>query len=1561
MATVCAPPCPSQPSGPGRHEFGIGIFCALPLEATAVAALLDTTWPFTAYGKAHGDTNKYSTGSIGRHNVVLVHMPGMGKVAASTAATNLRRSFPNIDLALVVGICGGAPFPEGGRGPKQEQLLGDVVISSGVLQYDFGRKLADRFVPKAKRLDPGIEVRSALAKLETRQSRDLMQADVAKHLRGLQATLDSAAYPGRESDVLFKPDYLHKHHNHNACEGCANYKDRVCSRSVEMTCQQLGCSEDMAVRRLRPHDRKQPLIHIGPVASGDTVMRSGKDRDEIVEQHGVAAFEMEGAAVWDVFSNCLIIKGICDYADSHKNKLFQGYAAATAAAVTRSFLQDWDIYVSDQAKQVQTRMHIGGHVLAPEDWALLKHLEKSPYRDRKNRNPDIVQGTCQWFIHHRVFHEWDKRKSRALWVSADPGCGKSVLAKYLCEQVIPTTGERTTCYFFFKADFEDQKSMANALSCILHQLLRQDPSLFSFAIRNQLQVDPERFTKSFHDLWETLLSAAEAKKYGEIVCILDAIDECSDGRGQFAAEIRRLSRSGQYANLRFIITSRPIEAIRRDFQMRDGAGLSVIHLRGENEEEVAMISNEIDIFIKARIRGITSLFDLEDDERTFLQNKLLSVPHRTYLWVYLVLESIESVADLDKAGLIKLTTELPKSVDEAYENILSSSEEPEEASRILQIILGAWRPLTVQEMNFALSIREQHQSYEDVKLVPQARFERRLRDICGLLVTIVDSKVYLLHQTVREFLVKSADKPADNSNYGSTRRWKHTIEPAHDHLLLWKICYWHLLFPVFDGNLSPYDYDVQYSLEISADSHLFLSYSGRYFVAHLLMLQTTTDNSWVQSAVTLCQRAEIRYPLWYKAYRGQHRPTALTAAIGFGLLEPVKILLETGQHDINGKDHAGFKPLYYGAFPAARLRSSDRGLPMVELLLDYGATQIDVNKHNNCLLHLLIRSGYVTYALPCFDLIKLVLDRGANVNCTCKDGMSPVFLAQDGKLLNLLIERGADVNAKVKGGPDSGRSVLSYATEHAQSIQVLERLLAAGAFIDEKDDASRTPLLHAVIKRSTKPEVLQFLVQKGADVNATDANGRSVLSWAVSIPSVWGWDISQLLIRNGAVVDARDDFGRTPLSYSADVPRGMSTLELLVAEGADVNSVDNSGMSVLSQAMVRGLTDNVAALLRCGADVDARDEDSRTPLSRATQFRDFGLVNLFVNWGADVNAVDGSGRSILSWAQGHQALVEHLTDFGAHMNPKPLGYESQGSGSDVEDWIKRHAVNKGHQRRDTASIHPIPIPTRVFDHQNNSDTISSKDINMSESKVHQKMDQQVTRNINALKDDHIPHSPPSLDHNTPNSAVNEPLAWLTANVLSDDHRLYVEPYLESENNGDLHGHHEQSSKMKVSTNHSTRSEYVSLFATTFHNPGRKPSVSTNVKRPMIQHNRGRQGLQRTRSEDSCSDNDSLKVGPPSSESETASTDSLHSWSAPLKWRVDANKRGGQYGDETLGQDSDDQSIALRMGSQRGNEEGEADDENEERGTEDEGEYRHSRFEVEGYGDEHTEGANQNSE
>jgi nucleoside phosphorylase len=121
----------------------------------------------------------------------------------------------------------------------------------------------------------------------------------------------------------------------------------ICDAAVNTACKDLGCNE-AGLRRVRSAKKDfekftsfSPSIHIGPMGSADTVMKSAIHRDEIASKFNVIGFEMEGAGVWDYIPS-LVIKSVCDYADSHKNKSWQVYAANTAAAAAKAFLAEWN-------------------------------------------------------------------------------------------------------------------------------------------------------------------------------------------------------------------------------------------------------------------------------------------------------------------------------------------------------------------------------------------------------------------------------------------------------------------------------------------------------------------------------------------------------------------------------------------------------------------------------------------------------------------------------------------------------------------------------------------------------------------------------------------------------------------------------------------------------------------------------------------------------------------------------------------------------------------------------------------------------------------------------------------------------------------------------------------------------------------------------------------------------------------------------------------------------------------------------------------------------------------
>jgi nucleoside phosphorylase len=402
-----------------RDEFEIAIVCALAVEYNAVSLVIDQFWDEGGdrYKKAVGDPNTYTTGRIGAFDVVVALLPSMGKASAAGAAASLRSSYPELKLALLAGICGGVPK----AATDNEVLLGDVVISKTVVQYDLGRQFPDDFATKDTLGRPTKNIRNLVAFLETELARERLEQRTAFFLEQLQRTAiqkrrrANYRYPGADNDILFEATYRHKHQVSAQCRDavCQEGSDAVCQQSRQLSCDELRCDGNYVVRRERLETNRQlegdgrskeaqaPSIFIGRVGSGDTVVKSGEHRDRNAERHGVVAFEMEGAGVWDEVP-CIVIKGVCDYADSHKNKRWQDFAAATAASAAKALLERYTqtdkpprSRLTEQAGiEASTESSFHAHVTAPNTRAPSTPSHNSSLKTYRaipfTRNGDII-------------------------------------------------------------------------------------------------------------------------------------------------------------------------------------------------------------------------------------------------------------------------------------------------------------------------------------------------------------------------------------------------------------------------------------------------------------------------------------------------------------------------------------------------------------------------------------------------------------------------------------------------------------------------------------------------------------------------------------------------------------------------------------------------------------------------------------------------------------------------------------------------------------------------------------------------------------------------------------------------------------------------------------------------------------------------------------------------------------------------------------------------------------------------------------------------------------------
>ncbi|KAL4963824.1 purine and uridine phosphorylase [Aspergillus stella-maris] len=304
---------------PPLETFQIGWICALPVELAAAVEMLDEKFGLLDSQNA-ADSNTYTLGRIGKHHIVIACLPAgqYGNTSATMVANNMARTFPrSLRVGLMVGIGGGIPSA------ARDIRLGDIVIScpdnteGGVVQYDMGKVSAPgKFHRTGSLNSPPRSLLTAVSLMRAAEMTDdpVFPSYLSTAIARTERTRKNFGRPDLRQDRLFKLEYDHPEFA-SKCDGCpAEWEETRDERQTS-----------------------DPQPHYGIIASGNAVIKHGLKREQLRLETGASCVEMEAAGLMMDFP-CLVVRGICDYADSHKNKKWQGYAALSAAAYAKQLL-----------------------------------------------------------------------------------------------------------------------------------------------------------------------------------------------------------------------------------------------------------------------------------------------------------------------------------------------------------------------------------------------------------------------------------------------------------------------------------------------------------------------------------------------------------------------------------------------------------------------------------------------------------------------------------------------------------------------------------------------------------------------------------------------------------------------------------------------------------------------------------------------------------------------------------------------------------------------------------------------------------------------------------------------------------------------------------------------------------------------------------------------------------------------------------------------------------------------------------------------------------------------
>ncbi|PTB81794.1 purine and uridine phosphorylase [Trichoderma longibrachiatum ATCC 18648] len=837
-----------------RHEdYTVGWICGITTEYVAAQSFLDERHDGPDDVSAN-DNNDYTLGEMGKHNVVIAVMPDgeYGIASAATVARDMLHTFPNVRIGLLVGIGGGAPSK------RHDIRLGDVVVSmpsskasGSVLHYDFSKTMQGHEFEIIGYLNlPPLVLRAASNGLKAKYESDghKIQELIDRALQKKPRLRKKYMRPNQSSDRLYRSDIVHPlSHDEISCAS-------VCGDDPSILEQRLG----------REEDDDNPTIHYGLVASADQLLKDAAIRDKLAAEKEILCFETQAAGLMNHFP-CLIIRGICDYSDSHGNTAWQGYAAMAAAAYTKDLLsriptsrvqaeKKISEILSGVQEGVDKLLHIQDSQREEVKLNWLTPIDYAPIQmDHIARRQS---GTGQWFLNSAEYQTWLNGDSQTLFCPGIPGAGKTIITAIVVDDIHTRFHNDTTVGIsYLYCDYRRQHTARELLSSLVRQLAQRQASVPDGVSDIYRKYEKQPRGLSLDEIVTLLHSVS--KLFSRVFIIVDALDECrADGRTELLAEIFKLQARGGAS---VFMTARPLPDIVNIFSERD-----TLDIRAQDE----------------------------DKSRLFLLAPL----------------HMDALSQEPTIGHIELALKkLPKGLDEMYNKAMTRVESQgggagNLAKKILAWVLHAKETLSIRELQHAAAI-EPGMSEMDWKFVPSVDV---MSTICGGLITIdfQSNAVRLVHYTTQEYLERTQ---------GVWSLHQTNIATA---------CITYLSFSAFNSGYCPTDEALARRLR----EHPLYFYAAQHWGHHTCQ-SSPCDESAIEflrckakveaaSQALMAIRVPVAhmysYPHDYEYFRSYIEDMkGLHLAAYFGLEETVRALVAS--HDPDAEDSHHRTPLWYAA------------------------------------------------------------------------------------------------------------------------------------------------------------------------------------------------------------------------------------------------------------------------------------------------------------------------------------------------------------------------------------------------------------------------------------------------------------------------------------------------------------------------------------------------------------------------------------------------------------------------------------------------------------------------
>ncbi|KAH7038362.1 ankyrin repeat-containing domain protein [Microdochium trichocladiopsis] len=1233
-----------------HRDYEIGWICAIHPEFAAAQALLEIhdTLP-----SSPNDNNHYVLGRSGHFNVVLACLPagGMGMNQAAAVSSKMQMTYASLRLLLMVGVAGGTPTED------NDVRLGDVVVGLSVVQHDIGKTIdGGRLQHTGNPYDPPCRITTALTALR-------------------------ASYDMRGSQIPAMLEWMLKRNPRMAhYTSCTNLEDNLFVGTCEHTGLENPCAICVGDRlKIRPPRRhREPVVHFGAIGSGNQVVRDAPTRDRLARKHKLLCLEMEGAALKGHEIPFLVIRGICDYADKHKNKDWQPYAAAVAAACAKEFLstlQPRQAHINLDPQQGHLQMHRNvspefhqspcDEPLPPAKDTIHALMESLKFDQIDARQTNITSAhakTCRWLLRKQEYEDWlDVAKFQEhhglFWIKGKPGAGKSTIMKFVLDS-FQKKKDRTVISFFFHArGHRMEKSLQGMYQSLLLQLLTRIPSLQRLLGSTSLASSS---TWSLASLQALIRQAIENIGKNRLLCLIDALDECDPSEIRdmvyFFEDLRTFAASNA-VQFHVCFASRHYPHI----TVRRGVELVLERQDGHEQDINSYVSDKLNI-------GDSDMAQTVNKE---LQEKAAGV----FMWVVLVVKILNKSHDdgLNPTALRKELSKMPRDLHTLFRDILlRDGDKREELLLCMQWILFARQPLSPQELY--LAIRAGTGSEEDISTKWNPRettldlIQRFILSASKGLVEVTRTRrptVQFIHESVNDFLLKE--------------KGLHDVWPdlktdlkglSHDKLKLCCMRYIEAQYPEFSHLARATEQDYNSREEKAVKAFPFLTYAAKNILYH-------AEHAEASGLSQVAFLSAFPKKQWIKLYNGFEKYAVRRYTMNASMLY---ILAENNSsHLIRAhpsklscieveKERYGpplFAALATESFSAARefvtalcsSRNDSDDHPMSDHDIEDRSPDSEIRRgfvfrHSISILRYLAKHGNA--------VIFFAVARHVSTNYLHADDSGRTFLHSAGhpEIATFLLNQ----NAAIHAVDEDGKTPLALAAERSL-VPVVETLLQHGADINTLDHNGGTPLMSAV--RSCCEPIVRLLLQRGAMIEAADGNGSTSLSRAVQRRDVAA---VRTLHEHSADVEPEDPFTPGTLLHQAIASHNEAIAQLLLEYGAMVDTRDRAGDTPLMCAVKnnRGFLDDKMAelLLKHGASVHTQNPRGETPLHAAARNLSTSVVRLLLKRGADPNKTDSSGRLPIHHAaavrfghgQGQLSTVDILLRQGVGADAK----DSQG-------------------------------------------------------------------------------------------------------------------------------------------------------------------------------------------------------------------------------------------------------------------------------------------------------------